>query len=192
MVKYSQSLGTPEWARAPRWTVWVIVSAIAGCLIGVLATLLALALLSPGPQPASPLVGGTSGDVGIAIDDVYLTNLVADAMDSTTLPVRVRNVQTEILPNNQVKLSGDASSPFPASARLVAVAQLRVESGRLTMRFLNAQIGGLPLPVTLTAALEQPLNSKLAQISDSLLPPGFVIADLATTEHHLLLTISQR
>lgn len=187
--KYARA---PVWSRALRWAVWGSAGGVVvGGVIGVLVTLLTLVILAPHPQPAAPDTRGSSGDVGISIDDVYLTQVVADALSGATAPVRMSNVRAEILQNNQVKFSADSTSPFPANTQFYAIGQLRVQSGQIVMRFLNAQIGGLPLPVTLMAALERPVNERLAQISADLLPPGFAVTSLTTTDHHLLITIAQ-
>ncbi len=143
-------------------------------------------------RPHRLSTGKTSGEIGISIDDVYLTQVLADAMSSSTLPIHISNIQAEILPNNRIKLSGTTSGQFPISAPLVATAQLRLQSGQPTIHFLSAQVGGLPLPAAITTALERPINNQLAHTMANLLPSGSTVTGLSTTTHHLLMTITQR
>ncbi|HEY1391460.1 MAG TPA: hypothetical protein VGF38_23185, partial [Ktedonobacterales bacterium] len=55
---------------------------------------------------------------------------------------------------------------------------------------ISAQVGGLPLPSAITSALERPMNERMQAVSAVLLPPGYVMTAISTTEHHLLMTIS--
>jgi hypothetical protein len=161
-------------------------------LIGLLVAVLGLFALAPRQKPAAPGTGQTNGQIGISLDDVYLTRILAGAMSNGTLPIQLSNVQAEILPKNRIKLSGTTSGQFPIHAPLVATAHVQLEAGLPTIQFVSAQVGGLPLPAPVTDALEQPINSKLAQIMANLLPPGSSITGLSTTAHHLLMTIAQQ
>jgi len=179
---------TPSLTSRPK--IWGCGGLLIGLLIGVLATLLGLFALAPRPRAASPEVGMPGGELGISLDDVYLTQLLSDAMSSSTLPIHLSNIQAEILPGDQIKISATTSGQFPISAPLAATAQLRLTSGQPTIHFVSAQVGGLPLPAAITTALEQPINTKLAQTMTNLLPSGSTVTGLSTTEHHLLMTIS--
>lgn len=190
MIDYLWRTGRDTGPLASRPKVWGCGGLLIGLVIGVLATLLGLFVLAPRPRAASPVSSMSGGQLGISLDDIYLTQLLSDAMSGSTLPIQLSNIQAEILPGDQIKLSATTSGQFPISAPLVATAQLRLESGQPTIHFVSAQIGGLPLPAAITTALEQPINRKLAQTMASLLPPGSTVTGLSTTEHHLLMTIS--
>lgn len=171
--------------------LWGCGGAALGLLLGVVLTLLALVVLAPRPAPASPIAPGSGSAIGISIDDAYLTDVVANAVKGASLPIQLSNVRAEIQPNNQVTLSGNASGPLSTSTPLVAVGQVSAQSGQLSMHILRAYVGGLPLPATVTMALEQPINSNLAQANQTFLPPGYVISGVSTTEHHLQMTIAK-
>ena len=190
MIDYLWRTGRDTGQLASRPKVWGCGGLLIGLVIGVLATLLGLFVLAPRPQAASPVSSVPDGQLGISLDDVYLTQLLSDAMSGSTLPIQLSNIQAEILPGDQIKLSATTSGQFPISAPLVATAQVRLESGQPTIHFVSAQIGGLPLPAAITRALERPINTKLAQTMASLLPPGSTVTGLSTTEHRLLMTIS--
>src|SRR5690242_17946156 len=192
MVDYLRRTNRDTDPLASRTMVWGVGGLLVGLVIGVLGTLLGLYLLAPHPQAASPDASETSGEIGITVDDVYLTQVLADAMSNDALPIHLIDIQAEIQPGNLIKLSGSASGQFPISAPLVATAQLRLKSGQPTIHIVSAQVGGLPLPGSITAALEGPINTRLAQTMADLLPPGSTITSLSTTEHHLLMTITQR
>lgn len=179
-------------ALASRTKIWGCGGLLIGLVIGVLATLLVLFALAPRPQVASPVSSVPGGVLGISLDDAYLTQLLSDAMSSGALPIHLSNIQAEILPGDQIKISATTTGQLPISAPLVATAQIQLASGQPTIHFSSAQVGGLPLPAAITTALEKPINTKLAQTMSNLLPPGSTVTDLSTTEHHLLMTISQR
>jgi hypothetical protein len=190
MMDYLRRTGRDTRPLASRPKVWGCGGLLIGLVIGVLATLLGLFVFAPRPQVASPDTGEASGELGISLDDVYLTQILSDAMSSSTLPIQLSNIQAEILPGDQIQLSATTSGQFPISAPLVATAQLQLESGQPTIHFVSAQVGGLPLPAAITTALEQPINTKLTQTMANLLPPGSTVTGLSTTAHHLLMTIS--
>jgi hypothetical protein len=190
MIEYPRRTGRDSRTLASHPKIWGCGELLIGLVIGVLATLLDLFALAPRPQAASPLSSVPGGELGISLDDVYLTQLLSDAMSGSTLPIHLSDIQAEILPGDQIKISGTASGQFPVSAPLVATAQMRLASGKPTIHVVSAQIGGLPLPAAITTALEQPINSKLAQTMTNLLPQGSTVTGLSTTEHHLLMTIS--
>lgn len=190
MIDHLQRASGDAHPMTSRARTWGVGGLLIGLVIGVLGTLLGLYLLAPHPQAASPDASETSGEIGISIDDIYLTQVLADAMSNDALPIHLSDIQAEIQPGNLIKLSGVASGQFPISAPLVATAQLRLQSGKPTIHFLNAQVGGLPLPGSITTALEGPINTRLAQTMANLLPSGSTVTGLSTTEHHLLMTIS--
>lgn len=190
MIEYPRRTGRDSQTLASRPKIWGCGGLLIGLLIGVLATLLGLFALAPRPRAAAPVSSVPDGELGISLDDVYLTQLLSDAMSGSTLPIRLSDIQAEILPGDQIKISGTTSGQFPVSAPLVATAQIRLASGKPTIHFVSAQVGGLPLPAAITTALEQPINSKLAQTMTNLLPQGSTVTGLSTTAHHLLMTIS--
>jgi hypothetical protein len=176
---------------APRATWWGCGGLVVGAVIGALLMLLTLIAFAPRPQPASPGVGGQYGNLSINMDDTYLTRQVSAAVTQARLPITLSNVQTEILPGEQVKISADTTNSFPLGAHLEAVAQLRIVSGQLAMHIISAQVGGLPLPASIASALERPMNQKMQQVSAYLLPPGYQITAISSSEHHLQMIISQ-
>jgi len=175
-------------AARPAW--WGCGGLAVGAVIGALVMLLALIAFAPRPQAASPGAGGQNGNLVINMDDTYLTTQVSAAISQAKLPIALNNIKAEILPGNQVKISADTNSAFPLGAHLEAVAQVRIESGQLAMHLISAQIGGLPLPAAITSALERPMNERMQEVSAVLLPPGYVMTTISSTEHHLLMTIS--
>ncbi|HEU4785533.1 MAG TPA: hypothetical protein VFS83_19490 [Ktedonobacterales bacterium] len=189
-------VGNPRQTRAvtqpltarPAW--WGCGGLAVGAAIGALVMLLALIAFAPRPQAASPGAGGQNGNLVINMDDTYLTTQVSAAIGQAKLPITLSNIKAEILPGNQVKLSADTDSAFPLGAHLEAVAQVRIESGQLAMHLISAQVGGLPLPAPITSALERPMNERMQEVSAVLLPPGYVMTAISSTEHHLLMTIS--
>ncbi|HEY7340602.1 MAG TPA: hypothetical protein VH591_06965 [Ktedonobacterales bacterium] len=189
-MDYLRRTGRDTGPLASRPKLWGCGGLLIGLVIGILATLLGLFVLAPRPQAASPVSSVPGGELGIALDDVYLTQLLTDAMSSSTLPIHLSNIQAEILPGDQIKMSATTSGQLPISAPLAATAQVRLESGQPTIHFVSAQVGGLPLPAAITTALEKPVNTKLAQTMANLLPPESTVTGLSTTEHHLLMTIS--
>jgi len=86
MVDYLQRAGGDTSTLASRSTAWGCGGLLVGLVIGVLGTLLGLYLLAPHPQAASPVSSVPGGELGISLDDVYLTQLLSDAMSSSTLP----------------------------------------------------------------------------------------------------------
>ena len=178
-------------ALAPRWALWGCGGLAVGALVGGLVVLLALFAFGPRPEPASPGVGGQAGNLSINMDDAYLTRQVSAAVTQANLPIHLSNVEAEILPGEQVKISGDTTNSFPIGAHLEAVAQLRIVNGQLALHIINAQVGGLPLPAQLASALERPMNEKLQQVSAYLLPPGYHITAISSSAHHLQMIISQ-
>ncbi|HKW21428.1 MAG TPA: hypothetical protein VJO13_08645 [Ktedonobacterales bacterium] len=172
----------------PAW--WGCGGLAVGAVIGALLMLLALIAFAPRPQAASPGAGGQNGNLVINMDDTYLTTQVSAAVSQANLPIALSNIKAEILPGNQVKISADTDSAFPLDAHLDSVAQVRIESGQLAMHLISAQIGGLPLPAAITSALERPMNERMQAVSAVLLPPGYVMTTISSTEHHLLMTIS--
>lgn len=190
MIEYPRRTGDESRTLASRPKIWGCGGLLIGLVIGVLVTLFGLFALAPRPQVASPVSSVPGGELGISLDDVYLTRILSDAMSGSTLPIHLSDIHAEIQPGNLIKLSGSASGQFPISAPLVATAQLRLQAGKPTIHFLSAQVGGLPLPGAITAALERPINAKLAQTMADLLPPGSTVTGLSTTEHHLLMTIA--
>lgn len=191
--KWEARPGMASWPEKSdrRPQLWGCGGAALGLLLGVVLTLLALIVLAPRPAPASPIAAGASSDIGVSIDDAYLTDVVASAVKGASLPIQLSNVRAEIQPNNQVTLSGNAAGPLSTTTPLVAVAQVSAQSGQLSMNILRAYVGGLPLPSSMTRALEQPINSNLAQANQSYLPPGYVISGVSTTEHRLQMTIAK-
>lgn len=175
----------------PRAALWGCGGLVVGAIIG--AVVLALALFAFGPrlEPASPGVGGQYGNLSINMDDAYLTRQVSAAVTQANLPISLSNVQTEILPGEQVKISADTTGSFPVGAHLEAVAQLRIANGQLALHISDARIGGLPLPASLASALERPMNEKMQEVSAYLLPPGYHITAISSSEHHLQMIISQ-
>jgi hypothetical protein len=169
---------------------WGCGGLVVGAVIGALVMLLALIAFAPRPQAASPGAGGQNGNLVINMDDTYLTTQVSAAISQAKLPIALSNIKAEILPGNQVKISADTDSAFPLGAHLEAVAQVRIESGQLAMHLISAQIGGLPLPSAIASALERPMNERMQKVSAVLLPPGYVMTAISSTEHHLLMTIS--
>ncbi len=179
---------TQPLSSRPAW--WGCGGLAVGAVIGALVTLLALIAFAPRPQAASPSAGGQNGNLIINMDDTYLTTQVSAAISQAKLPITLSNIKAEILPGNQVKISADTDSAFPLGAHLEAVAQVRIESGQLAMHLISAQVGGLPLPAPITSALERPMNERMQEVSAVLLPPGYVMTAISTTDHHLLMTIS--
>ena len=179
-------------ALAPRTALWGCGGLIAGGIIGALLLLLALVAFAPRPEPASPGVGSQYGNLSINMDDAYLTRQVSAAVTQANLPIKLSNVQAEILPSEQVKISADTTNAFPLGAHLEAIAQLRIVNGELALHIINAQVGGLPLPAQLSSALERPINEKMQQVSAYLLPQGYHITAISSSEHHLQMIISQQ
>ena len=176
---------------APRATWWGCGGLVVGAVVGALVLLLALFAFGPRAEPTSPGVGGQAGNLSINMDDAYLTRQVSAAVAQARLPIALNNVQAEILPDERVKISSDTTGSFPIGAHLEAVAQLRIVNGQLALHIINAQIGGLPLPGSLASALERPMNQKMQQVSAYLLPSGYQITALNSSEHHLQMVISQ-
>lgn len=190
MIEYPRRTGRDSRTLASRPKIWGCGGLLIGLVIGVLATLLGLFALASHPQVASPVSSVPGGELGISLDDVYLTQLLSDAMSGSALPIHLSDIHAEIQPGNLIEISATSGGQFPISAPLAATAQLRLQAGKPTIHFLSAQIGGLPLPGAITAALEGPINTKLAQTMTNLLPQGSIVTGLSTTEHHLLMTIS--
>ena len=176
---------------APRPALWGCGGLVVGAVIGAVVLALALFAFGPRPEAASPGVGSQYGNLSINMDDAYLTRQVSAAVSQANLPIKLSNVQAEILPDEQVKISGDTTGSFPIGAHLEAVAQLRIVNGQLALHIINAQIGGLPLPASLASALEKPMNAKLQQVSAYLLPAGYQITAISSSEHPLQMIISQ-
>lgn len=179
-------------ALAPRTAIWGCGGLIVGGIIGALLMLLALVAFAPRPEPASPGVGSQYGNLSINMDDAYLTRQVSAAVTQANLPIKLSNVQAEILPSEQVEISADTTNAFPLGAHLEAIAQLRIVNGQLALHIINAQVGGLPLPAQLSSALERPINEKMQQVSAYLLPQGYHITAISSNEHHLQMIISQQ
>ncbi len=190
MNYYQRRTGRDSRTLASRLKIWGCGGLVIGLVIGALATLLGLFALAPRPQVASPVSSVPGGELGISLDDVYLTQLLSGAMSGSTLPIHLSNIQAEILPGDQIKISATTTGQFPINAPLAATAQIRLASGQPTIHFIRVQVGGLPLPAAITTALEQPINTKLAQTMANLLPPGSTVTGLSTSEHHLLMAIS--
>ena len=176
---------------APRPALWGCGGLIVGAVIGAIVLALAIFAFGPRPEAASPGVGSQYGNLSINMDDAYLTRQVSAAVTQANLPIQVSNVQAEILPDEQVKISGDTTGSFPIGAHLEAEAQLRIVNGQLALHIINAQIGGLPLPASVASALEKPMNEKLQEVSAYLLPTGYHITAISSSEHHLQMIISQ-
>jgi hypothetical protein len=164
---------------------------LAGLIIGALLMLLGLIAFAPRLQTAAPGSADPNGDLTITMDDAYLTQVLGSAISQSSLPISLSNVQAEIQPNNQVKISADTSGAFPVGVQLTALTQLSVQSGHLAMRIASAQVGGLPLPAGVVSALEQQFNSRLMQASSVLLPSNYMVTAIHTTEHHLQMSIAQ-
>lgn len=175
-----------------RSLLWGFGGLLAGLVLGVLLILVGLVTLAPRPQQAAPTTTSESNGISVSIDDAYLTQMLSSEISNTALPIRLSNLQAEILPAGQVKLSGDARGLLPVDTHLAAITEIQVQSGQLRMHILSAQVGGLTLPTAITDALERTMNSKLAQATGRLMPPHFVATGVSTTRHHLLMTIAQR
>lgn len=187
--------GNITWGTSPaqrQLALWGCGGLIAGLIIGIVVTVFGLVVFAPQPQPATPNPASTAGDLSITMDDVYLTQVVNSAVSQASLPISLSNIQVEIQPNNQVKMSGHASTFVPGGSQMVATAQVGAQSGAPTLRILSASVGGLTLPATVTGALELAINAKLAEQTQALLPQGYVITGVSTTEHNLSIAISRQ
>lgn len=163
-----------------------------GLVIGALLTILGLIALAPQPQPATPNPARTAGNLTITMDDVYLTQVVGSAVSQASLPISLSDVQVEILPDDRVKISGNARTLIPGTNQMVATAQIETRSGTLALHILSAKIGGLTLPAAITSALERAINAKLAEMIQELVPQGYTISGVSTTEHQLRMDISRQ
>lgn len=193
MARLSSKAGMDAWPAEPRRTFWGCGGLIVGLVLGGLLMLLGLIALAPRPQVAAPSTAGNSGNLSISMDDTYLTHIITKGISqSTTMPITMTNIQAEILPGDEVKLSAYTQSGLPVNAQLTAIAQLRIEGGQLVMHIASAYVGGLPLPAAVVTAIEQPINTSLAQTMSYLLPPGYAVSNVNTTAHRLQMTISQQ
>lgn len=154
--------------------------------------LLGLIAFAPRPLTASPGARDQNSDLSITMDDAYLTQVIAAAISQASLPISLSDIQAEIQPGNQVKISAKTSGTFPVGLPLTAVTQLSVQSGHLAMHIASAQAGGLSLPAAAISALEQQINDKLTRESNFLLPSNYLITAINTTEHHLQMSIAQK
>lgn len=172
--------------------LWGCGGLVAGLIIGIVVTVFGLVVFAPQPRAATPNPAATAGDLTITMDDVYLTQVVNSAVSQASLPISLNNIQVEIQPNNQVTMSGHARTFVPGGSQLVAIAQIGAQSGAPTLHILSANIGGLTLPATVTRALELAINAQLSEQTQGLLPQGYVITGVSTTEHHLSIAISRQ
>jgi hypothetical protein len=164
---------------------------IGGFVIGVLATIVLLALLAPRGAALAPSTG--TGNVSISIDDAFIAHQAARGFALVALPFSLSNVRAHIAAGNTVSISGDAQTPAGAS-QLAATTRLSVANGHLVSQLTDAEVGALPLPAPLTAALDAAINGQLASATDQLMPTGsgLSLSGIRTSDGHLTLLVTSR
>ncbi len=168
-----------------------LLGGVIGLVLGVLLMLGYLLLFAPAPRQAAPAASGND-PVTITLDDAYVSQLVATSLTKTQPSFDVSNVQTQINPGNQLLISGNVNTlgaPRPFSA----TADVLVSNGALAARITGVQLVGLPVPGTLTSALQTSINNQLRQSSASFLPPnsGYAIKRVTTSAHRMTISIGK-
>lgn len=181
------------------WSKWPprrgqLIWAAGGLLIGIVLTVVVLVGVAPEPPAVAKPPVGTS-NIAITIDDTALTDLATAGIAQAGLPFSVTNVQAHIQPNEVVQISGDVPILGGlAIRRLSATAHLDVRSGHVVMHISQASVGSLALPSILVTAIENALNVKSAQLSNSLVVGNtrYVLSDISSTTGQLTLHLKQQ
>ena len=157
----------------------------------MLVTVALLALMAPRGAVGAPSPG--SGNVSISIDDAFIAHQAARGIARVSLPFTLSNVRAHIADGNLVSISGDAQTPAGAS-QLAVTTRLSVANGHLVSQLTDAEVGALPLPGPLTAALDTAINSQLASAIDRLMPAGsgLSLTGLRTNSGHLTLLVTSQ
>ncbi|HEV8192519.1 MAG TPA: hypothetical protein VGP82_13715 [Ktedonobacterales bacterium] len=184
---------TPR-ARAPQRAGGcgaALLAGIIGLVLGVLLMAGYLLLFAPAPRQASPAASG-SDPVTITLDDTYVSQVVATSLTRTQPSLGLSNVGAQINPGDQLLISGNANT-LGAARPFTATADVFVNNSALAIRVTAVQLGGLPVPDTLTSALEGSINNQLRQTSASFLPPnsGYAIKRVSTTAHRMTIFVGK-
>jgi hypothetical protein len=168
-----------------------LLAGVIGLVLGVLLMVGYWLLFAPAPRQAVPAASG-SDPVTITLDDAYVSQVVSTSLTRTQPSLGLSNVRTQVNPGNQLLISGNvnmlgAARPFTANADVF------VKNGALAIRITAVQLGGLPVPDTLTSALEGSINNQLRQTSASFLPPnsGYAVKSVSTTAHRMTIFIGK-
>lgn len=189
-VTYGETSRLPMPQRASGCGM-ALVTGIIGVVLGVLLMVGYLLLFAPAPRQAVP---GTSGNdpVTITLDDAYVSQVVAASLAQSQPSLAVSNVKTQINPGNQLLISGNVNA-LGAARPFSTTADVFVKNGALAMSINTIQLVGLPVPDTLTSALEGSINTQLRQTSTSFLPPnsGYAIKSVTTSAHRMTIHIGK-
>lgn len=166
---------------------------LSGFIVGIIATILALALLAPAPTVLPASAAGSS-DVTITIDDAYLSAQVADGVSGAKLPVTLSNIQCHIAAGDVVTMSSSAGVLAGLVSReLTAQSHIYVMNGRLAIHIDSASIGGLSIPSGFYGELQNSINSQLSNAIPSLSTSTtrYKITNVTSTAGYLTMTVGK-
>ena len=161
-------------------------------LAGILLAFTALVILGPQPPAPSPSTPGVvPAHAAITVDDAFLSQLGAEALNGAALPFAISNVRVAIHPANQIAIYADATAGL-LTRQLTVTGTLAAVNGRLRLSVTRASIGGLALPAALDAVLESALNARLATLNDLFQFGGtsYAITSVTTQEGQLTLGLA--
>ncbi len=118
-----------------------------------------------------------SGNITVVITDDELNQAVSVNPEANGEPV-IQDVSVAFTGGNIV-LSGTLQQPMTAD--LVAAFSAASVNGELALNLDRATVGGVPIPVTMLAPLENTLNDNLQQALDRL-PENYTIASVTVGE----------
>ena len=118
-----------------------------------------------------------SGNITVVITDDELNQAVSVNPEANGEPV-IQDVSVAFTGGNIV-LSGTLQQPMTAD--LVAAFSAASVNGELALNLERATVGGVPIPVTMLAPLENTLNDNLQQALDRL-PENYTLASVTVGE----------
>ena len=118
-----------------------------------------------------------SGNITVVITDDELNQAVSVNPEANGEPV-IQDVSVAFTGGNIV-LSGTLQQPMTAD--LVAAFSAASVNGELDLNLERATVGGVPIPVTMLAPLENTLNDNLQQALDRL-PENYTLASVTVGE----------
>lgn len=159
-----------------------------GIFIGAALVILAQVALirPPSIRPLAP----SDSDMVILYKSEYLTRLLNAQASRFDLPTPVEDLTVRAEPGNQLIVGGSATSTvLGRSIRvpLSLVARPTIENGQLKFQIARAQVGGLPLPVSVSQGLDQPINQL---VSHALLGTTYRIVGVNTTTEGLVVDVA--
>jgi hypothetical protein len=163
-----------------------------GMVIGIIALLISLLVISGNRPVLSTAQSPQRSDILVQAGNQYITHLVQRNLRTSGL-VNVSNVAVTMAQGDQMMISGDEQILFGVSRPFSVIVQPIIRSCQLEMHVLHADLAGIPI-TSFIANFEGRINQELFAKSGSL-PNGFAYCKTSVRtnpQQGLLITFSAK